>query len=165
MARVFVSIGSNVNPVSHVEGALASLEARFGPLTLSPVYESRAVGFDGGNFLNLVAAFDSDEPAAAVRQALREVEDAAGRRRDGARFTDRTLDLDLLLYGSEVLNEPGLELPRPEILHHAFVLRPLADIAPDMVCPGVGRTFGELWQAFDDPDQALWPLVAGGERP
>jgi len=165
MPRVFVSIGSNVEPAANVKRALAALETRFGRLTVSPVYESRAVGFDGGNFLNLAVAFETTEPAEAVHDALRAIEDGAGRRRDVPKFSDRIMDLDLLLYGQEVRHGEDFDLPRGEILGYAFVLRPLADIAPDLKHPEVNRTFGELWAAFDDPEQLLWPVAGDGVVP
>ena len=163
MPRVYVSVGSNVEPEANVRRAMVLLEERFGPVIASPIYESPPVGFEGDNFLNLVVAFDSEEGADGVHDALRHMEEQAGRRRDGPKFTDRRLDLDLLLYGDEVRHGGDLELPRDEILKYAFMLRPLADIAPDLRHPELGRTYGELWAAFHDPEQDLWPVTLGEE--
>lgn len=165
MTRAYVSVGSNVEPGANVRRGLAALERRFGPLVVSPIYETRAVGFSGNDFLNLVVALDTDMGADALHEVLRDIEDAAGRRRGGPKFADRTLDLDLLLYGDEVRHDDDLELPRGEILRYAFVLRPLADIAPDAEHPVVGKSFRELWAAFDDPEQVLWPADPDVERP
>ncbi len=159
MARAFVSIGSNIDKARHIRAALDALRARFGKLTVSPVYESEALGFAGENFYNLVVAFDTEEPPRAIVTALLAIEDAHGRTREpGKKFNARTLDLDLILYGDAVINEPGLTLPRAEIREHAFVLRPLADIAPDAIHPLTGESFARMWAAFRAPDQRLWPV-------
>lgn len=157
--RVYVSIGSNQEPARHVRAAVRALRARFGPLRLSTVFESAAVGFDGDNFYNLVAGFDTPEDVHAVARALQDIEDANGRDRSRPRFSARTLDLDLLLYGEEVWDEAGLVLPRPEITAHAFVLRPLAELAGVQRHPLLGRSYAELWAAFDARAQPLWPVA------
>jgi len=159
MPRVFVGIGSNIEREKSIQGGVADLRRRFGELTLSTVYESEAVGFDGNNFYNLVAAFDSDESVEAISNALHEIEDAHGRTREGPRFSSRTLDIDLLLYGDLVLQQGKLVLPRDEITKNAFVLRPLAELAPELQHPLLNRRYAELWQAFDKQKQPLWPVV------
>jgi len=159
MARVYVSIGSNIEREASVRGGVAELKARFGPLLLSSVYESTAVGFSGDDFYNLAAGFDTELDVHEVVAALRRIEGDFGRNRSGPRFSSRTLDIDLLTYDALILDENGLVLPRPEILENAFVLRPLADIAPDVVHPSVGRTYRELWMAFDAEKQPLWEVA------
>lgn len=156
MARVYVSIGSNIEPEKHVRGAVAALREAFGTVELSPVYESEAVGFFGDNFLNLVAAFDTDEDVYRVAGVLRAIEDRHGRERSGPRFSSRSVDLDLLLYDDLQLDEGNLKLPREEILHNAFVLLPLTDLIPDAVHPETGTTYRELWEAYDKGKQPLW---------
>jgi len=145
VALVFVSVGSNVERERHVRGALAALRRRFGPLLISSVYETPAVGFDGDPFYNLVVAFVTAQPAREVAATMHTIEAEHGRVHGSERFGPRTLDLDLLLYGDTVLHEDGLDLPRPEITHHAFVLQPLAEIASDVPHPASGRHYGELW--------------------
>lgn len=159
MTRVYVSLGSNVDRERHLRGGLHALRAAFGELALSPVYESVAVGFDGAPFLNFVAAFDTAESIDAVDATLSRIEEAHGRVRGAERFAPRTLDIDLLLFGDCVVRRPGLIVPRDEILTYAFVLRPLADLAGDTVHPVLQRSYRELWEAFDEPDQALWPVT------
>lgn len=145
---VYVGIGSNIEPERHVPAGLKALEERFGALRRSRVYRTRAVGFDGDDFLNLVAAFETRESPGAVAAALRSIEEAAGRRRSGVRFASRTLDLDMLLYGDRVIRSDGLDVPRGEILEQAFVLGPLAELAPRMHHPELGVSFAELWARF-----------------
>ncbi len=159
MPRVFVGIGSNIERERHIRDGVADLRRHFGELTLSTVYESEAVGFDGNNFYNLVAAFDSDESVEAINDALHEIEDANGRTREGPRFSSRTLDIDLLLYGDTVLQQGKLELPRDEITKNAFVLRPMAELAPELRHPLLNKSYAELWAAFDKQKQPLWPVA------
>jgi 2-amino-4-hydroxy-6-hydroxymethyldihydropteridine diphosphokinase len=151
VALCVVSIGSNVERARHVRGALAALRSRYGPLLVSAVYETPAVGFDGDPFYNLVVAFVTDEAPSAVAAALAAIERAHGRTREANRHAPRTLDLDLLLHGDTVLTEGALRLPRPEIPEYAFVLGPLAEILPDLRHPASERTYGELWAAFRGP--------------
>lgn len=158
MARVYVSIGSNINREHNIRAGVADLEARFGPLILSSVYESEAVGFAGDSFYNLVAAFGTTLTPQQVMAALHAIEEAHGRVRGGPRFASRTLDIDLLLYDDLVLHEDHLDIPRDEITRNAFVLWPLAEIAPQRKHPQLGTTYAEIWDAFDKESQPLWPV-------
>lgn len=143
----YLSLGSNIEPAVHLKEALGALRERFGAIVVSPAYRTRAVGFDGADFVNCAAVIDSDLEPAALNEWLHALEDAQGRDRSEPRFSDRTLDIDIVLFGDRVLQGAGnLQLPRPE-LAHAFVLHPLADIAADVSVPGTGRTLGELWRA------------------
>lgn len=153
MPRIYVSIGSNVDREANIRSAVRRLRERFGSLTLSRVYDSDPVGFVGAPFYNLVAGFDSRLPVERLREALTEIEREQGRRRDAERFGPRTLDLDLLLYGDVV--DPARNMPRAEIVRHAFVLAPLAEIAAQERHPATGETFGELWSRFRDPQQRV----------
>jgi 2-amino-4-hydroxy-6-hydroxymethyldihydropteridine diphosphokinase len=145
MPRVFVSIGSNVDREENIRGAVESLTRRFGPLNLSTVYETKSVGFEGEDFFNLVVGFDSSESIEAIRTELHRIEDMHGRKREGvSRFSARTLDLDLILYGDVV--DPAVNLPHPDILRYAFVLGPLAELAPNLAHPVKGVPYHTLWQ-------------------
>ena len=146
MPRVFIGVGSNVEPEHNIARGVAQLRAAFGPILCSPVYTNPATGFVGDDFYNLVIGFDTALVLDAIGARLREIEQAHGRHRGEAKFAPRTLDLDLLTYGDTVLTTAQLTLPRADILEYAFVLRPLADIAPDERHPLTHATYRELWQ-------------------
>ena len=155
MTTVLLSLGSNVQPAHYLAAAVAALRAEFGAITVSPAYRTPAVGFDGPAFLNNAVAIDTDWPLARIEDWLHALEDAHGRDRSGPKFSDRTLDVDVVFLGDTVIIEDGCQrIPRPE-LKHAFVLQPLADIAPDFIDPVSGRTLAALWQAHPQYGQAV----------
>lgn len=159
MGRAYLSLGSNVAPEHHLRVAIDALRARFGEVRLSPVYRTRSVGFDGTDFLNAAAVIESDLDPFALNDWLHALEDAHGRDRSGPRFSDRTLDIDIVFYDDLVLQGPGnLRLPRDE-LKHAFVLLPLADIAPDKIDPRSGATLQALWDAHPDRTSPPEPVA------
>ena len=158
MSTIYISLGSNINREENTREGVKALREAFGDLVLSSVYESDAVGFDGDAFYNMVIACEVDVPVHEANQMLRDIEDRHGRDRSGPKFSSRTLDLDLLLYDDLVLDENGLILPRGEILKNAFVLWPLAEIAPTLKHPLDGRSYDELWAQFDKSRENLKPV-------
>ncbi len=142
---VYISIGSNVDPKHNIRFAVRAMREVFGDLRLSPVYQSAAVGFEGDDFLNLVAAFDTEKSLEQVFDEAREIEDNQGRDRTQPRFSARSIDLDILLYGSKVIDLPGLRIPRQEILQSAHVLKPLQDLIPHTLHPVTGESYAEIW--------------------
>ena len=155
MSRAYLSLGSNLDAVTHLRAAVHALQMRFGDVVLSPVYRTRAVGFDGPDFYNAAAIIDSDLDPHALNAWLHALEDAQGRDRSGPRYGNRTLDIDIVLFDGLTLEGAGnLRIPRPE-LKHAFVLRPLAEIAPQVEVPGTGRTLAQLWQAHGEHGATL----------
>lgn len=142
--QCFVSVGSNVEKEKNIVAGLNSLRETFGKLLISPIYETEAVGFAGDNFYNLVVSFESDFSAREIFETLRELEFKHGRLKNSQKFSPRTLDLDLLLYGDEIIENATLKLPRLDIEKYLFVLRPLADIAPNLKHPILKKTYAEM---------------------
>ena len=159
MARVYLSLGSNIDREHNLRGAIRELRETFGELTVSRVFESTAVGFDGEDFYNLCIGLDTDMGVEGVNDTLHSIEDHYGRDRSGPRFSSRTLDIDLLLYDNLVIKQGKLELPRDEITKNAFVLWPLAEIAADTLHPTLNLTIAELWRGFDKTSQTLRPVA------
>ena len=158
MPEVYVGLGSNIDAEHHVREGVARLESIFGDLKVSPVYRNAPVGFGGDDFLNLVVSFITSTKAQDITHQLRSIEEQCGRQRNQAKFGPRTLDLDLLLYGELVMDEPGVQVPRTEILEEAYVLKPLADIAPDTVHPVTGKTLESHWKDFESAHHELIPV-------
>jgi len=158
MAWVYISVGSNIEPAVNIRSAMLDLRKHYPELIISTVYESEAVGFDGDNFYNLVVGFETAEDVRTVAQQLRNIEDSHARDRKGPKFSSRTIDLDLLLYGDVVINDDSLNIPRDEISKNAFVLWPLAEVAAQAVHPQFKQTIAAMWQAFDKGSQSLWPV-------
>lgn len=156
MAIVYLSLGSNVEREKHIRSCLAALRGQFGDVLCSPVYESESVGFAGSHFYNLVARIETDLPLSELNNHLKKIEDAHGRNRSGPKFSPRTLDIDILTYGDLSGCVEGIDLPREEICKNAFVLLPLADIAPNALHPVLQQSYAQLWAAYDKHKQKLW---------
>ena len=152
MPSAYISIGSNIERDKNVPSSLAALAKCLGVLTVSSVYESEPIGFAGEAFYNLVVGFDSDLPVKTIAQQLRQIEQEHGRTRGCKKFSARTLDLDLILYGDLIISDGYLQIPRDEIERYAFVLEPLAEIAPDLIHPISGKSYALLWHEFNKTD-------------
>lgn len=160
MARVYISVGSNIEPVYHIRCGLAALQEQYGTLVLSSVYESEAMGFTGDNFYNLVVGLETAHDVYAVNQMLHHIEQQQGRQQQGEKmYNARTLDLDLLLYDDLVIKNDVLEIPRPEITQYAFVLLPLAEIVPNERHPLTQTSYRDMWQHFAYKNQSLWKIA------
>jgi 2-amino-4-hydroxy-6-hydroxymethyldihydropteridine diphosphokinase len=149
MVEVYVAAGSNVDPERHVQQAVAELTREFSGVRFSSWYRNRAAGFEGDDFINLVAGFATTLPVHGVVARLQRIEGLCGRPRDAPRWAPRSMDLDVLLYGDLVCEEPGLRLPRPDLRKRAYMLGPLAELAPEVLHPTARLTIGELWRRFD----------------
>ena len=158
MADVFLGVGSNIQRERYIGVGLDALTELFGELRTSSVYDGDAIGFAGDPFLNLVAQIETDLPLAELAQQLRQLEYAHGRPANATPNSPRQLDIDILTYDDCVGLVDGVVLPRPEILRNAFVLRPLAELAPDVLHPEVGLSYAALWDAYDQTAQKLWPV-------
>ena len=146
MPRVFIGIGSNIDKEKNILSSVSELRAHFGPLEISNVYETRAVGFEGDDFHNLVVGFDCDASPLEISQTLKQIEAAHDRTHGKEQFESRTLDQDQLLYGDLIMQTDGVHLPHPDILRYSFMLRPLAELAGSVQHPEEKRTIRELWK-------------------
>lgn len=154
----YLGLGSNQDPETHIAAGITALRQKFEGVRVSPVYRSRAVGFAGADFLNCAAVIHTDLEVAELKRWLTDLEDHHGRDRSQPRFSDRSLDIDILLYGDLAGEFDGLILPRQEILKYAHVLKPLADIAPQVCHPVTGTTFARHWVEFAG-DRSLEPVT------
>lgn len=155
LAEVLIGIGSNIDSRRHIALALDALDNQFGPLTLSSVYQSAAIGFAGEDFLNLVAGFNCVLPLKHLHCWLRKLEADFGRRPDSTKFSSRAIDLDILCIDDAIGEFDGMVLPREEILSNAYVLRPLAELVPEQLHPLRQLSYRALWQAFDRGEQRI----------
>jgi len=155
VAIVYVGLGSNIDPEQNLRFGVSELRSRYGEVRTSAVYHSKAVGFDGADFLNLVAGFESDSTPSEICETIELIHNLAGRDRNGGKWESRPLDIDLLLYNDLVVDERPVRVPREDLLEYSFVLRPMAELAPDVVHPVTGRTMLEHWQSFDATSHPL----------
>ncbi len=150
MARVYLGIGANIEPQVNIAAGLSQLGQNVQILRLSPCYRSPAMGFDGPEFINLVAEIETGLSVAELNQCLKIIEEDFGRKADAVKFSSRALDIDILLYDNLTGRHGGIELPRQDVHEFAFVLRPLLDLLPEGICPQSGQPFS-----------AYLPRVAG----
>jgi len=158
MATVYIGVGSNIDRDESIRAGIKMLRQEFNNVRLSRIYESSAVGFEGDNFYNLVAAMETDLNPQSLQDKLHEIESQFGRVRGGPRYVSRTLDLDLLLYDDLVCDEDGLQLPREDVSSFAFVLLPLSEIAGEQLHPQSQISYADMWRDFEQQEQALWPV-------
>lgn len=158
MSTVYLGLGSNIDARQNMSSAIARLRESFAEVELSPVYRTSAYGFDGNDFLNAVARIETPLTPLELKDFLTRLEDNHGRDRNAPKYGDRTLDVDILLYDDLYLLSPVLEIPRNEILEAAYVLKPMADLAPDLQHPACRKTFGELWKSFPQGGPTLTPF-------
>ena len=155
MAIIFLGLGSNESPQENLKLAVRELKSRYGELALSRVYQSAAVGFSGADFLNLVVRLRSEDLPLAIRNEIELIHNLAGRDRSSDKWESRPLDIDLLLYNDLVLDDRPVRVPRDDILQYSFVLRPMAELAPQHRHPVTGKTMLEHWQEFDASSHPL----------
>lgn len=144
MTTAWLGLGSNLDAEANIRAGIDELQQQFDEVVLSPAYTSQSVGFDGDDFINMVARVETDMQPIELREYLRDLEDRYGRKRDVPKFSDRSLDIDILLYDDLVVFSPLLEIPRAEILKFAHVLKPLAELDPDLMHPVELKTMKEI---------------------
>lgn len=153
MADIYLGLGSNTEPTRYLRMGVKELAREFELRTVSRAYRNQAVGFEGDDFLNAVVCVASDRPVEEIADVLKAIHAKAGRVRGDSAFVSRTLDIDLLLVGDAVI--PEWRIPRRDVLEHSFVLRPLAEIAPDLRHPVTGETMAAHWAACDQETHPL----------
>ena len=158
MATIYLGLGSNIDAEENLGLAVRELRERYGELDTSAVSRSAAVGFEGDDFLNLVVRLWSDETALEICEEIERLHKLSGRVRGSEKWASRPLDIDLLLYNDLVTDERPVRVPRDDILEYSFVLRPLAELAPDLVHPVTGRTMLSHWRDFDAASHPLEPV-------
>jgi 2-amino-4-hydroxy-6-hydroxymethyldihydropteridine diphosphokinase len=158
MTDVYVAAGSNVRPRASLREALRLLAHEFPDLAASRAYSNPAVGFQGDDFINLVVRFTTDLPPEALLERLKAIERVSGREPGSPKWGPRTLDLDLLLHGDAIGRVAGKQLPHPDLLTRAWVLGPLAELAPGLVHPVAGQRIDRLWDRFDRGAHSLTPV-------
>ena len=158
MSTAYLGLGSNVDARKNISSGIEGLRLTFDEVVLSPVYQTAAFGFEGNDFINLAARVETGMAPLELKNFLNEIEDRHGRNRDCPKYSDRTLDIDILLYDDLYLLSPALNIPRGEILTAAHVLKPLADLAPELIHPVCRKTIIELWNEFPGQDTRLAPI-------
>ena len=160
MVKVYIGVGSNIDKHIHIPRVIEELTEQFGDIQVSPIYQTKAEGFDGEDFYNLVIGINTDMSAHEVRHYLRELEASHGRVRDSKnQFISRTIDLDQLMYGNQTINHGGVHVPSSDITNYPFVIKPLLDIAPDLIHPVLRVSFAQLWKRFEKDDVKLEEVV------
>lgn len=158
MISAYLGLGSNIEAETNILSAIAALRRDFSRVELSPVYRCPAFGFEGRDFINLVARVETSLQPLHLKRYLTRLENEHQRARDVPKYSDRTLDIDILLYDDLYLLSPELQIPRDELLEAAYVLRPLAELAPELVHPVMRRSLRALWLEFPRGDAGLTPI-------
>ena len=143
MHQVFISIGSNIDPLKNIDKVKILLNDLF-ECTFSGLYETAAEGFEGDDFVNCVVGFKTDISPIKLNENLKDIEKNMGRTDRQKGMSNRIIDLDLILYGDLVLNDKNLSLPSDDIEKYSFILEPLVEIAGDIKHPVSKQSFKSL---------------------
>ena len=133
--KVFIGIGSNLNKIKNIKSSISKIKNDYENVKLSPVYETKSMGFDGPNFYNLVCSFNTTEDIYKLKEKLNKIELDHGRNLNETKYSSRTLDIDILYYDNLILVDDKIKIPRKEIIEYDFVLRPLIDIDAEFIHP------------------------------
>ena len=164
MSIVYLGLGSNIDARNNISSGIGAFRQAFGRVECSPVYQTPAIGFEGDDFINLVARVETEMSPLELKSFLTGLEDRHGRDRQSPKFSDRTLDIDTLLYDDLYLLSPALSIPHGDILEAVHVLKPLAELAPGLIHPVCRKSMIELWNAFSGQDQKM-KLIANEFAP
>lgn len=157
MIQVCVDIGSNIDREQNICACVVQLRDDFPDVRFSKPYESKSEGFEGDDFINMSAVFTTEMRFTELLAYLKAMEEKQKRTRDGIKFASRTLDVDILLFGDEIL-KPDRDVPRAEILKYPFVLFPLAEIAGDVIHPEFNQSIAEIARQSALSRDAIWPV-------
>ncbi|CAM2943444.1 2-amino-4-hydroxy-6-hydroxymethyldihydropteridine diphosphokinase [Vibrio mytili] len=156
MITTYIGVGTNIERERHCMAAYQELQKLDEDLVVSPIYECAPIGFNSQNFYNFIIRLRTGLSIEELRSHLRGIEFKWGREENAQKYQDRTLDLDIVLFG-ECVSKQSPELPRSDIYKYPFVTKPLYDLEPNLVIPGDGRTVAEIWQAMQ-PVDSLKPV-------
>ncbi len=151
MSRVFVGVGTNINKAHNLRSCFSTLQQIFRKVVKSSVYQSAAVGFEGEDFYNMVVSFETTLTPSNINRIFFEIEKKHGRRRGKNQYASRELDLDQLLYDDLIVDTDEVYLPHKDLSKYSYTLKPMAEIAGDLVHPLIGKCFSELWHNLDRP--------------
>ncbi len=155
---IYLSLGSNLgNKLQNLKAAQKLIGNQLGSLgSVSQVYESNSWGYSSNNtFYNCCLSVTTTLDPASLMEGIKSIERILGRVREGRGYADRLIDIDLLFYGNEVLDSPGLSVPHPKMDERRFVLEPLVEIAADLVNPINGLTIREMLEKCRDPGKVM----------
>jgi len=144
MIEISISLGSNINPKNNLIKANELIREKFNFIDCSNIYSSKSAGFQGNDFLNQVTICSTNLKFDKVITTLKEIESFMGRKKEKKKFSDRLIDLDLLTYGNEIIENNGKEVPHKDIEKYSFVLVPLAEVLPNNIHPKLGVSFVNL---------------------
>ncbi|ANQ16064.1 MULTISPECIES: 2-amino-4-hydroxy-6-hydroxymethyldihydropteridine diphosphokinase [Vibrio] len=156
MITAYIGVGTNIDREQHAKVAYNELQQLGEDLLVSPIYECEPIGFSSQNFYNFVITLRTALSLEEFSHRLREIEFKWGREENAQKYQDRTLDLDIVLFG-ELISTQKPELPRSDIYKYPFVTKPLYDLNPHLVIPGDGRTVADIWYAMQ-PVDSLKPV-------
>ena len=148
MSLVYIGIGSNVDREENIKSCIRCLRKEYSIISISPLYETSSMGFDGPNFYNLVCSFETNQNVVALKNKLSIIEKNHGRSMNETKFSSRTLDIDILYYDDLIYEGDNMNLPRKEIIQYDFVLQPLVDISPGFIHPLIKKTNKEIMDEF-----------------
>ncbi|GAD80640.1 2-amino-4-hydroxy-6-hydroxymethyldihydropteridine diphosphokinase [Vibrio ezurae] len=145
MTRTYLGIGTNIERDKHARAAIIELQRLGSNLQISTIYSCPATGFDGAEFYNFVVGLETDLALPEFCHRLRALELAYGRPLNAQKKQDRTLDIDILLFG-DLQSPQAPQIPRKDIVEFNFVLQPLYELCPELIVPGDGRSIRQIWQ-------------------
>jgi 2-amino-4-hydroxy-6-hydroxymethyldihydropteridine diphosphokinase len=156
---LYLGVGSNINKVENIQSCLNFFSSSFKYCQISPIYQSPSYGFTGNDFFNLVVKIKTFFDLYALKKWLMVVEDLHGRDRKQLRYSNRTLDIDILFYNRDISNDNDIKIPRPEILTQPYVLKPLNDIAPSLIHPETDKALSKHWKIMQQENNFDIQLV------